>query len=237
MTVCTRILFAVLLVARVVAGQEPSPRLREVLGKIVSDPRFKDMQKYTDALQPTAKLKQSLMEGERLSGLNYVYGWALTPDGGWPVERINDVMFEIVMSARYDHDVFLEAVETGAPLLRSVRERGCVDAFNRKYELAIPQSGGLPFAQAETFLYDVVGRRGFNAARVLGDVCRDAAPKPAPYRPAPATTSSAALPPPDSGAPENETLHLQARAGIFGGGVLVLGMIALVLWRVIRDRG
>lgn len=217
-------------------AQEMSPEARDALARIASDPRFDDPKKFADALEPMASLKTKLTGSPRLGDLNAIYDWSLTPDGRWPIERTNDIIFEVVMSPHYNEGTFLRALEVGAPFLRRLRARGCVDSFNTKYKLAIPATGGLSFAQTDRFLYSVVVAPDFDAERVLEDVCTGITP---PKR-APAAVSTTPRSPVTVGATvaqdQTNSGRMQGLMIIFGGGAVVVALVVLLLRSFMRDR-
>lgn len=234
----------VCLVAAVVAGmvaavaqrpRELSPEARDIITRIAADPRLTDVKKYADAMRPAASLKQKLMEGP-VSDLNEIYGWDLSSDGRWPVERMNDIVFEIVLSRRYDERRFLAALQTGAPFLRKLRQYDCLGRFNSKYQTAVPRTGGLSFAQAETFLYSIAGSPGFDAERVFADLCGGMtrhldAPAKAPESAAAPTLTTPAAPQPSGPKP---TLNRPFIA-VAASGVVPLALIVLLMRSIARD--
>ena len=185
-------------------------------------------------------LKQNLISQGRVADLNTIYGWELSNDGKWPIERLNDIVFEIVMSPRYDQRRFLAALEKGAPFLRRLRERNCLDRFNSKYHSAIPPIGGLSFPEAEKFLYSVVGVAGFNPERTLSELCRgtvpirSAAAEDTPRRTTTAVddgTTAAAAPAPPSPEPRPNVPFLV----VLAGGIVPLTLVVLLIRSIARD--
>jgi hypothetical protein len=154
-----------------------NPEQRRLVAEVVTDLRY-DQDKFIKGLQPAADLKLALGARRLVDEINEVYGWSLPENGFWTAKQGSDVIYDIVSSPKYRQDAFLSGLEKGAPLLRELRERRCIEPFNRRYGTTLPESGGLTPETAEVFLYEVAGREEL-AAR-LDEICpqRQAAPPP-----------------------------------------------------------
>jgi hypothetical protein len=93
-------------------SQPLAPEQIALLNKIVADPRFV-LEKYTEGLKPAAELKLAIVAGGLVGKLNRAYGWNLTEDGNWPVERSNDIIFDIVCRPDYTLERFIAAIKSG----------------------------------------------------------------------------------------------------------------------------
>jgi hypothetical protein len=155
------------------SGGGLTPEARQVLFDIVSDPRYPRDQpeKYVEALPKAAALKQSLQANGLVEDINYVYGWSLPADGPLKGRQGNDLIFEVVTRPKYTEAAFLSALRGGAPLLRRLREAGCVGKFNARFKTDLPEAGALSTPQAEKLLYDVVAKPGFDVAKTLAGTC------------------------------------------------------------------
>ncbi|HEX3555152.1 MAG TPA: hypothetical protein VIA62_18160 [Thermoanaerobaculia bacterium] len=204
------------------------PHAIQVIGKIVSDPRY-DQKKFMKALVPTGELKKQVIARNLLDDLNDFFGWNLPAVGGWPPEETNDLIYEVVLSPRYDAEKFLLGLEKGGPLLRELRRRQCVDRFNIKLGTALPATGAVPFQQANKLFYDVVAKPGFNGEKLVKDLCpastvaAAARIPPAAAEPSPTTTVPAMAGAPSSNAAQGYgTLLAVLLGGILAGALLVL---------------
>jgi hypothetical protein len=92
-----------------------SPEQIEVLMKTVSDPRY-TLEKAMRALQPTAELKHAVISRGLVGQMNKAYGWNLPSNGSWDVERVSDIMYDIVLKPGYTLDKFIAAIEAGRTL-------------------------------------------------------------------------------------------------------------------------
>jgi hypothetical protein len=201
----------------------------QVIGKIVSDPRY-DQKKFMKALLPLGELKKQVIARNLLGDLNDFFGWHMPAEGGWPPEETNDLIYEIVLSPRYDAEKFLQGLEKGAPLLRELRRRQCVDRFNTKFGIALPTTGAIPFPQANKLIYDVVVRPGFNGETLVRELCPEVtaatearnqpAAEPGPTGTAP--SAAEAPPPPSAPAHGYGTLFMVLVGGIIAGALLAL---------------
>ncbi|HEX4964952.1 MAG TPA: hypothetical protein VF173_29345 [Thermoanaerobaculia bacterium] len=218
---------ALLTAAVTFADGPPSSKEMLVLSKIVTDPRY-DQKKFVKALTPTAELKKQVIARNLLVDLNDFFGWNLPAEGGWPPDETNDIVYEIVLSPRYDAEKFLQGIEKGGPLLRELRRRQCVDRFNAKLGMALPTTGAVPFRQADKLFYDVVAKPGFDGDKLVRDLCpdvpvaREARSQPA-AEPSPAgTVPSEAEAPPSAPVHGYGTLFMVLIGGIIAGALLVL---------------
>ena len=214
-----------------------SPEALRVIGKIVTDRRYdpKHPEKFLHALEPTVKLKQQVVAEELLTNLNDFFGWNLPAEGGWPPEEVNDIVYEIVLSPRYDADRFLDGLKQGAPLLRELRSRRCVDRFNEKFGTALPSVGAVPFRQADKLFYDVVARPGFDGDKVIGDLCPATAAAETRDRPAVSQPGSTGTVPAAVETPTGEVRGYGTLFVVLFGGMVAGALLALLARRVARD--
>ena len=79
---------------------------------IVQDPRY-TQEKFMSGLQPSAELKSYVLSHGLVAAVNKAYGWNLSTDGKWDVERSNDITLDIVQRPGYTLEKFVAAVQKG----------------------------------------------------------------------------------------------------------------------------
>ena len=89
-----------------------TPEQVRQLMTIVQDPRY-TQEKAMSGLQPSAELKSYVLSHGLVGAVNKAYGWNLSADGNWEVERCNDIMLDIVQRPGYTLEKFVAAVKAG----------------------------------------------------------------------------------------------------------------------------